>query len=780
MDEVSVAEQPSTRIDSSTLIILPMRNFVLFPGVIMPVSLGRARTVAGAVEAVKNKLRIGFLLQQDPKEELPDYEGLHRIGTVASVIRHSANEDGTYQLVVQGEKRYRVLDFQQGTPFLMARVELLPETKISTEIEARSLNLKKLAVDVIHLLPQAPAELAHAVQSIESPEALADLVASFIDTSVEEKQKLLETLDLSKRLDQISELLLHRIEVLKMQQQLEIKTREAIDEKQKKYLLREQMRQIQKQLGEEDSSSSEVKDMLEKIESAGMDSEVLEQVKKEVHRLEKMSEGGSEYSMQMSWLECIASMPWNILDTENIDIARAKEILEMEHYGLQKIKRRIVEYLAVRKLNPNGKSPILCFIGPPGVGKTSLGNSISKALGLKFVRISLGGLHDEAEIRGHRRTYIGAMPGNIVQALRRCKSRNPVLILDEIDKLGAGMHGDPASALLEVLDPEQNKAFRDNYLGIDLDLSKVLFIATANQLDTIPEALKDRLEVIELTGYTEEEKMQIAKRYLVERQLEENGLDSKQIAISDESLRKLISGYTREAGCRTLERTIGSVFRYVAVGIADGSIKQKLIELEDIPKILGQPRFESEIAMRTSIPGIATGLAWTPTGGDILFIEATRVPGKGNLLLTGQLGDVMKESAQAALSLLKSRATQLKIDPVCFEASDVHIHVPAGAIPKDGPSAGVSIYTSLVSLFLNRKVNSDVAMTGEISLRGLVLPIGGVKEKSIAAHRAGIKKILLPQRNHKDYEEIPESVRASVEFVFCTQVEDVIREAIDW
>ena len=482
--------------------------------------------------------------------------------------------------------------------------------------------------------------------------------------------------------------------------------------------------------------------------------------------------------MARTYLDTLVAMPWSKLDAESIDIERARGILDADHYGLEKIKKRIVEYLAVRKLNPRGRSPILCFVGPPGVGKTSLGQSIARAMGLKFQRTSLGGVHDEAEIRGHRRTYIGALPGNIAQALRKAGTRNPVLMLDEIDKLGRGVQGDPASALLEVLDPEQNSTFRDNYLGVPFDLSKVLFIATANQLDTIPGPLRDRMEIIELTGYTEEEKVEIARRYLVRRQLEANGLEAGQAALSDEAIRAIARDYTREAGCRNLEREIGAVLRNIAVRVAEGSATAVQVEAHDVATILGAPRFENEVAMRVSLPGVATGLAWTPVGGDILFIEATRVPGSGRLILTGQLGDVMKESAQAALSLVKSQSESLGLDPALFEKSDIHVHVPAGAIPKDGPSAGVAIYTSLVSLLTNRTVRNDAAMTGEISLRGLVLPVGGIKEKTVAAHRAGIRTVLLPARNRKDLDDIPESVRRELEFVWLERVDDAVAHAL--
>jgi ATP-dependent Lon protease len=771
-------EANSNTVSDDMLIILPMRNLVLFPGVVMPVAMRRPGTVAGAQEAVRVEQPIGFLLQKDSDADQPKGDDLYKIGTVANVLRYVTAQDGTHHLIVQGERRFRVLDFQKDMSFMVARVEYLPDSAIDSEVEARALNLKRLASEAVALLPQAPAELANAVQSVESPSALADLVASFMDVKAEEKQKLLELLDLRQRLDRVAELLSHRIEVMKLQRQIESSTREAIDERQKEILLREQMRQIQKQLGEDGTSSEELKDLAEAIEKAGMPPEALEQAKKELNRLQRMPDASGEYSMLRTWLDWMIQLPWSKLDAESIDINHARQVLDADHYGLDKIKRRIVEYLAVRKLNPEGRSPILCFVGPPGVGKTSLGQSIARSLGLKFARVSLGGVHDEAEVRGHRRTYIGALPGNIVHSLRKTGTRNPVLMLDEIDKLGASYQGDPSAALLEVLDPEQNNSFRDNYLGVTFDLSKVLFIATANQLDTIPGPLRDRMEIIELTGYTEDEKVEIAKRYLMKRQLEANGLKPEQASITDDALHQLVRDYTREAGVRTLERTMGSVLRNVAVRIADGSITQQTVEADDLHFVLGAARFESEVAMRTSVPGVATGLAWTPVGGDILFIEATRIPGNGRLILTGQLGDVMKESAQAALSLMKSQAESLGLDPAIFKKSDIHIHVPAGAIPKDGPSAGVSMYTALVSLLTDRTVHNDVAMTGEISLRGLVLPIGGVKEKSVAAHRAGIRKVLLPARNRKDLEDVPESVRKDIQFVFCERVEDVIREAL--
>jgi ATP-dependent Lon protease len=773
--------EPVTRdISDDILIILPVRNLVLFPGIVLPVAMNREATIAGAQEAVRTKSKVGFLLQRDAEKDEVTGDDLYRIGTEASIVRYVTAQDGTHHLVVQGDRRFRVIDFLPGPPFLMARVEYLAErTTASSEVEALELNLKRLAREAIELLPRAPAELANAVQGIESPGALADLIASFMDIKPTERQQLLETLDLKARLDRVSELLTHRIEVLRLQRQIEQQTRGAIDERQREVLLREQMKQIQKELGEDGNAGEDIRELREAVEKAGMPEEALEQATKELKRLERMPSEGAEYSMLRTWIDWMIQLPWSKLDEESIDIARARAVLDEDHYGLDKIKKRILEYLAVRKLNPQGRSPILCFVGPPGVGKTSLGQSIARTLGLKFVRTSLGGVHDEAEIRGHRRTYIGALPGNIIQALRKAGTRNPVLMLDEIDKVGAGIHGDPSSALLEVLDPEQNNTFRDNYIGLPFDLSKVLFIATANRLDTIPGPLRDRMEIIELTGYTEEEKVEIAKRYLIRRQLEANGLKADQASISEEALRVLAHDYTREAGVRNLERAIGAVLRNVAVRIAEGTLERQEIKPEDLRPILGPPRFESDVAMRTSVPGVATGLAWTPVGGDILFIESTRIPGSGRLILTGQLGDVMRESGQAAMSLVKARAEALGIDPsAAFKKSDIHIHIPAGAIPKDGPSAGVTMFTSLVSLLTGKTVDSSVAMTGEISLRGLVLPVGGIKEKVIAAHRAGIRTVLLPARNKNDLEDVPGSVRNDIRFVFCERVEDVLVEAL--
>jgi ATP-dependent Lon protease len=625
-----------------------------------------------------------------------------------------------------------------------------------------------------------PADLLAAVQSIEAPPALADLAIAYMDVKPEEKQEILETVDIAVRMEKVSRLLAHRIEVLRLSQEIGRQTKVALDERQREALLREQMAAIQRQLGEgEEGKAAEMAELDAAIAKAGMPKEIEDQARKELRRLQRMPEVAGEYGMVRTYLDWLIELPWALPEEKPIDIAQARKILDEDHYGLDKIKRRIIEYLAVRKLAPQGKAPILCFVGPPGVGKTSLGQSIARAMDRKFVRVSLGGVHDEAEIRGHRRTYIGALPGNIIQAIRKAGTRNCVMMLDEIDKLGAGIHGDPGAALLEVLDPEQNNTFRDNYLAVPFDLSRVVFITTANMLDSVPGPLRDRMEIISLSGYTADEKLEIAHRYLVRRQLEANGLKPGQVEVGDDVLRDIIQGYTREAGVRGLERQIGQVLRHAAVRIAEGQGGPIRIAREDLLAILGAPRFENEVAMRTSVPGVATGLAWTPVGGDILFIEATRIPGSGRLILTGQLGDVMKESAQAALSIVKNRAVALGIDPSRFEKSDIHVHVPAGAIPKDGPSAGVAMFMALVSLMTERTIRSDTAMTGEISLRGLVLPVGGIKEKVVAAHSAGIKRVMLPARNRRDYDDIPEIARREMEFVWLERVEEAVAAALE-
>jgi ATP-dependent Lon protease len=644
---------------------------------------------------------------------------------------------------------------------------------MNPELEARFLQLKSQAVEAISLLPSAPEELTVVVQGMSSPALLADMVANLLDIKNEDKQDLLETFDLKRRLDKVLEHLSERVGVLRISKEIGEKTKKEFDERQREHVLREQMRQIQKELGESEDTAAELEGLEKALESSGMPEDTLKHAKKEFKRLARMGESSGEASMLRTWLELMAELPWKAESPQAVDIAEARRVLDADHHGLEKVKRRILEHLAVRKLNPEGKSPILCFVGPPGVGKTSLGQSIARATGRKFQRVALGGLHDEAEIRGHRRTYIGALPGNVIQALKRAGSRAGVLMLDEIDKLGAGgFHGDPSSALLEVLDPEQNAKFRDNYLGVDFDLSRVMFIATANVLDTIPGPLRDRMEVIQLPGYTEEEKLQIARRYLVKKQLEANGLKPEQGALTDAAIRAIVAGYTREAGVRNLEREIGAVLRHAAMRIAEGKAQSVTVDAADLQPILGARKFENEVALRTSLPGVATGLAWTPVGGDILFIEASKVPGSGKLILTGQLGEVMKESAQAALTLAKSWSGD------ALEKTDIHVHVPAGATPKDGPSAGVAMFLALTSLLQGKPVRPDVAMTGEISLRGLVLPIGGVKEKTLAALRAGIHTVMLPRRNEKDLEDVPAEAREKLRFVLLDRVEDAVGTAL--
>jgi ATP-dependent Lon protease len=763
------------------LILIPTRNLVLFPGTVLPLSFGRQRSIAAAQAAMRLSRPLGLVLQRDAATDDPIPVDLHRMGTEASLLRYVTSPDGQHHLICQGERRFRVLEFLDGYPFMVARVERIPEPDgTSRDIEARMLNLRNQAIEVLQLLPQTPPELLNAVQGVTAASALADLIASFMDITPAEKQEILETVDLERRLERVSAMLVYRIEVLRLSRQISEQTKEKIDDRQREFLLREQMKTIQKELGEgDDAKSQEIAELAKKIADAKMPEEVEAHAKRELGRLERMPEAAGEYSMARTYIEWLAELPWSVESGTPIDIAEARRILDADHYGLAKVKRRILEYLAIQQLNPGGRSPILCFVGPPGVGKTSLGQSIARATGRKFVRVSLGGVHDEAEIRGHRRTYIGALPGNIVQGIRRAGSRDCVMMLDEVDKLGRGIQGDPASALLEVLDPEQNSTFRDNYLGVPFDLSRVMFITTANVLDTIPGPLRDRMEVIDLPGYVEDEKLEIARRYLVARQLAANGLKPEQAEISEAALRAVIREYTREAGVRQLEREIGGVLRSVAMRIAEGSAQEVRVEPKDLHEILGPPRFENETAMRTSVPGVATGLAWTPVGGDILFIEATRVPGGNRLILTGQLGEVMRESAQAALSLVKGKAVGLGLDPALFEKSDIHIHVPAGAIPKDGPSAGVAMYTALVSLLTERTVRSDTAMTGEISLRGLVLPVGGIKEKVVAAARAGLSTVILPARNRRDYEEIPESARNSLRFLWAERVEDVTDAALE-
>ena len=777
--EETTLQSPS--IPDDALIIVPMRGTVLFPQNVSPLVIGRKNSIAAVQQAVRSEKPIGLVMQRRDQDEDPGADALHVVGTLAEILRYLTAPDGSHHVVCQGLKRFRVQEFLPGYPFLVARIDLYEEPEVSSkDIEARVITLKQKALDVLMQTQQAPNELVNAIQSIASPTILADLIASYLIFKPEEKQEVLGLFIIQERIDKLLELLNYRLEVLKLSNKISEKTQETMGQRQREFVLREQMKAIQKELGEGEGNIAEIEELSNAITAAKMPEEVEKQARKELGRLQHMPDASGEYSMIRTYIDWLTELPWSVSSAGVIDIAKAREILNEDHYGLDKIKQRILEFLAVRKLNPTGKSPILCFVGPPGVGKTSLGRSIARATGREFIRTSLGGTHDEAEIRGHRRTYIGALPGNIIQSIRKAGTNNPVFMLDEMDKLGSsGFQGDPSSALLEVLDPEQNSSFRDNYLAVAFDLSHVMFIGTANVLDSIPMPLRDRMEVIELSGYTLDEKAQIARRYLVGRQLETNGLTAQQCSITDRAIETIIQDYTREAGCRNLEREIGSVFRRVAMRIAESIVVTEQIDSEQLPGILGAKKFDRDIAMRTSVPGVATGLAWTPVGGDILFIEAARVPGNGKLILTGQLGDVMKESAQAALSLVKSHAHELGLNQEIFEKNDIYVHVPAGAIPKDGPSAGVAMFTALYSAFSERIVQSDVAMTGEISLRGLILPVGGIKEKVIAAARAGIKTVLLPARNQRDFDDIPEAVRNQLQFVWLEKVDDVLKIAME-
>jgi ATP-dependent Lon protease len=760
--------------------ILPVRGFATFPGAIAPLSIGRPRSVAAVQAAAREGRAVGILMQRDPETADPTAEQLYAVGVLANVLRYVADPQGAHHLICQGEVRFRVVSIADGYPFLAARIERLPDSAPqTTEIEARFENLKHQALELLTLLPEAPAEIIAEVQAEMSAARLTDLAAAYLDAPAAEKQLLLETLDLAQRMDMVSKLVAHRIEVLRLSLEIGAQTKAALDERQREILLREQLAAIQRELGEGEGAKQDIAALTEAIAKASMPPEVDAAARKELRRLERTPEAAAEYGMIRTYLDWLIELPWNVAATAPIDLAGARRVLDEDHYGLEKVKERIVEYLAVRKLAPQGKAPILCFVGPPGVGKTSLGQSIARAMGRKFVRVSLGGVHDEAEIRGHRRTYVGAMPGNIIQAIRKAASRDCVLMLDELDKMGVGIHGDPAAAMLEVLDPEQNANFRDNYLAVPFDLSSVVLIATANMLETLSAPLRDRVEIISLSGYTEGEKFEIARRYLVTRQLKANGLSAAQATFEDEALRTIIRGYTREAGVRNLEREIGKALRHVAVAVAEKGQAGVSIGAGDLVELLGQPRFENEVAMRTTVPGVATGLAWTPVGGDILFVEAARMAGKGVLTLTGQLGEVMRESAQAALTLVRSSAGKLAIEADLFEKSDIHIHVPAGATPKDGPSAGVAIYVALVSLLTGRPVRNDTAMTGEISLRGLVLPVGGIKEKVTAAARAGLKRVMLPARNRRDFDDIPEEARLGLEFVWLERAADAVNAALE-
>jgi ATP-dependent Lon protease len=771
--------EPAIQLPPDVVALIPMRNLVMFPHVLTAVSVGRPRSIAALKYALDGTVQVGIVLQKDPGDDNPGFDALHAVGTLVTIVHHLDPQEGQYHAVCQGVQRFRMIAAADGYPFLAAKVERIEEVvDASAEAEALALQLRERAIELLSLLPSVPAELVHALQTTRNSSALADITASVVDADMSEKQALLEAIAPAERVGKLLKILSHRLEVLRLSKEIGERTKEQLSDIQRKFLLRQQMKTIQDALGENGGDIEEMKRLEEAIANAGMPADTQAHVRKELNRLRSMPDASGEYAMLRTYLEWMTELPWAALPRAPIDLATARTVLETDHFGLERVKRRILEFLAVRKLNPEGRAPILCFVGPPGVGKTSLGQSIARAIQRPFVRVSLGGVHDEAEIRGHRRTYIGALPGNIVQGLRRAGARDCVMMLDEVDKLSASAHGDPSAALLEVLDPEQNNSFRDNYLGVPFDLSRVVFIATANVLDNVPAPVRDRMEVIELPGYTQEEKLQIAQTYLVRRQREANGLREDQCELSAGALAAIVADYTREAGVRQLEREIGRTMRHAAMKVAEGSTGKVIVDAADLDAILGPAKYEREVALRSSVTGVATGLAWTPVGGDILFIEATRVPGKGKLDLTGQLGDVMKESAQAALTLVKSRAAELRIPAGSFDDIDLHLHIPAGAIPKDGPSAGVAMFIALASLFTARPVRHDVAMTGEISLRGLVLPVGGVKEKVLAAQRAGLACVLLPARNFKDLRDVPESVRATMQFIALETVDDAMHAAL--
>jgi len=778
--------------------ILPLRGTVVYPQTGTPLTVGLPRSIRLVDDVLANDRRLGLVASKKPELEDPAPEDLYDIGTIASIHRLFRAPDGTVRLLVQGQQRMRVLEYIQTEPYFVARVEVIPEaTEHSLETEALARNVREQFQAIAEMVASIPKELVASVLALEDPLQLVYTIANFQRMSLEDAQEILALDSVTEKLHKLLAILTHEAEVLELGQKIQDKARSEIEKMQREYFLREQMKAIQSELGEDDEQSAEIKTLRRKIEAAGMPEEAKEQALHELERLARLPIAAAEYGVIRTYLDWLTSLPWSEITADDLDLARAQEVLDKDHYGLEEVKERILEYLAVRKMRQErrealeARAPedairhdregaILCFVGPPGVGKTSLGRSIARAMGRKFVRISLGGVRDEAEIRGHRRTYIGAMPGRIIQALRRVGTRNPVFMLDEIDKLVFDFHGDPASALLEVLDPEQNTEFRDHYLEVAFDLSQVLFITTANDLDNIPAPLRDRMEIIPVSGYTENEKVEIAKGYLVPRQIHENGLFPEEITFTDEALHTIARAYTREAGVRNLERQIGKVCRKVARQIAEGKTTHAQITADNLSDYLGRPRYYGleEVAHRVAIPGVAIGLAWTPAGGDILFVEATKMPGSKGFTLTGSLGEVMQESAQAALSYVRSRAAQWGIPEDFFEKTDIHLHVPAGAQPKDGPSAGITMATALVSLLTEQPVKPEIGMTGEITLRGQVLPVGGIKEKILAAHRAGLTTIILPQRNQADLEDLPEQVRETMRFIFVTTADEVIQAAL--
>jgi len=772
-DEVSFDEK---------LPVLPIRNAVLFPGAVAPFDVGREKSVA-LVEELDNlgSPVIAIFAQRDPATDDPGFDDLYPVGCAARVLKALKHSSGNYSLILQGLSRIRLQSMVQTTPFLQAKIQKLdqPPTE-DVEVEALSMSLRDIAKQVIQLMPELPREASSLIDSIQEPGALSDLVAANLDAPVEEKAQLIETVDVKERIRKVLRLLTRQLEVLKMRDRINSQIKEEMGKNQREYVLRQQLKAIKEELGEDDGDQGDLDGLEERITKADLPKEADDVARKQLKRLRAMQVGSAEYTVVRTYLDWILDIPWSVSTQDNMDILRVREVLDEDHYGLDKIKKRIVEYLAVRKLKKDKKGPILCLIGPPGVGKTSLGKSVGRALGRKFHRISLGGVHDEAAIRGHRRTYVGALPGQIIQGMKKAGTVNPVFMMDEVDKIGHDFRGDPSAALLEVLDPEQNNSFADHYLEIPYDLSHVMFIATANVPDPIPPPLRDRMEILELPGYTRREKLAIARRHLIPKQLDEHGLSEGQVNITDSAVEEIIDHWTREAGVRSLERNVASVIRGVAVKVAEGDMSPRTIETEDqLREFLGPIRFTSEVAERTEETGVATGLAWTSVGGEILFIEATKMFGSGKLQLTGQLGDVMKESAQAALSYVRTNAERYGISKDFLEKSDLHSHMPAGAMPKDGPSAGVTMFTALVSMLTGIRVRHDVAMTGEITLRGRVLPVGGVKEKVLAAHRAGIRRLIMPERTKADLEEVPKEIKDELEFVFVQRMDQVLENALE-
>ena len=761
--------------------ILPLRNSVLFPGSIIPIDVGRKKSVRLVEEAIsKERPVIGIVTQRDSRTEDPGPSDLYSVGCAARILKVIKLAKDNFSVILQGVSRIRVVEGVGIDPFMTARVQTLPDQPSGeVELDALVMNLKDVAKRVIKLMPELPKEASALVDSVTEPGQLADLITSNLDVQVDEKQDVLETFDLKTRLRKVLQFLSRQHEVLKVREKINSQVQEEMGRNQREYVLRQQLKAIKEELGEIDESGGDLDDFREKVLNAKMPADVEKVAMKQLERLKVMQPSSAEYTVTRTYLEWLVELPWAVATEDKLDIQAARDILNTDHYDLEKVKKRILEYLAVRKLKADKKGPILCLVGPPGVGKTSLGRSIARSLGRKFIRISLGGVRDEAEIRGHRRTYVGSLPGRLIQGMKKAGSNNPVFMLDELDKLGHDFRGDPAAALLEVLDPEQNHSFSDHYLEVSFDLSKVMFVATANILDPIPAALRDRLEVLELPGYTREEKMNISRQFLIPKQLEEHGLSKERVVFVETAVAEVIDAYTREAGVRNLEREMANVIRAVAVLVAEGKAGElEKITVERIAEFLGPAKHMSEVAERTAEPGVATGLAWTPVGGDILFIEATKMNGKGQLVLTGQLGDVMKESAQAALSFIRSRAKWLGLDDNFLEKIDIHVHIPAGAIPKDGPSAGVTMFVAMASLLTGKPIRSDVAMTGEITLRGLVLPVGGIKEKFLAAHRAGIKRVILPERNRKDVIEIPEQPKKEIEIMYVKRMDELLEHAL--